>query len=337
MRLNKKFIGQSLRGLRLRLQRDVMIISGIRAYDPKQRKTSLAGPSQVQVQTIDRCNASCLMCPYSASEKSGQPCYMEEKLYRKILNELKYAGTVHSFVPMLQSEPLLDRDISRRLREAKEILGSTVSVHMVTNGSILTPELADELLDSGLDTLSVSIDAFREETYKAIRKGLIFSRVIDNLQSLLQRHPPILVIARFLKQRANEREEKMFKQFWKARGARISFHSVVNRAGMLNSFDQIERLKTEQNIIYRFIDKIFPFCFLPFFALNVLWDGRVILCCHDWGPSVVVGDLTKQSLPEVWNGEEMNHYRHLLYSDLSKESPSCVNCSLRNGLWGNQQ
>ncbi|MCK4784610.1 MAG: SPASM domain-containing protein, partial [Desulfobacteraceae bacterium] len=127
----------------------------------------------------------------------------------------------------------------------------------------------------------------------------------------------------------------MFMRFWKAQGARIFFHTVVNRAGTLKSFEQIEHqeAKTAKRLLHLVINRIFPFCLLPFFTLNVLWDGRVILCCHDWGPGVVLADLTKQSLSEVWNGEEMNYHRHLLFSGHSEKSPSCKNCSLKDGLW----
>ncbi|MBW2174620.1 MAG: SPASM domain-containing protein, partial [Deltaproteobacteria bacterium] len=261
---------------------------------------------------------------------------MEERLYVQILSELKRAGTVRSFLPMLQNEPLVDREIAKRVRQAKEILGGTALVHMVTNGSLLTSKRADNLLEAGTDSFSVSIDAFREETYRSIRKGLSFSRVIGNVQSLLQRDPRPLVFARFLKQRANAGEEKMFTRYWKARGARPFVHSVVNRAGTLDSFDRVEEREARlmRRLVRRVLSSIFPLCPHPFLSLNVLWDGRVILCCHDWGPGVIVGDLTKQSLTTVWNGEAMNHYRHLLYRDRSEESPSCANCSCRNGLWG---
>jgi radical SAM protein with 4Fe4S-binding SPASM domain len=128
----------------------------------------------------------------------------------------------------------------------------------------------------------------------------------------------------------------MFMRYWKAHGARPFVHSVVNRAGTLDSFDRVEEREARlmRRLVRRVLGSIFPLCPYPFLSLNVLWDGRVILCCHDWGPGVIVGDLSKQSLTTVWNGEAINHYRHLLYRNRSEESPSCANCSCRNGLWG---
>jgi MoaA/NifB/PqqE/SkfB family radical SAM enzyme len=261
---------------------------------------------------------------------------MEEGLYKRILHELKHSGSVREFSPVLQNEPLMDLEIAKRVREAKEVLGSSVSVHLVTNGSLLNSGRVDQLLKSGLDILSVSIDAFKEETYRSIHKGLDFSRVVTNVESLLQRNPRIIVVARFLKQKANAAEEKTFRQYWKSRGARVIITSVHNRAGILQSFDQISGESVQSRHSYDLLlERLFPFCPLPFYTMNVLWDGRAILCCHDWGPSLVVGDLTKQSLVDVWNGEKMNYCRHLLCNSLSEEIPSCSRCSHKNGLFYN--
>jgi radical SAM protein with 4Fe4S-binding SPASM domain len=310
-------------------------IQGILSYDPARKKTKMSGPSLVQIQTMDQCNASCVMCPYSYDNKDGRPNRMEAGLYSHILDELKQAGTVRTFSPMLQNEPLMDPCIDRRVGEAKEVMGSSTAVHLVTNGSLLNSACVEDLLKAGLDILSVSIDAVKEETYTSIHRGLKFSKVIKNLESLLKRNPRIIVVARFLKQKANEGEEKNFRQHWKSMGARVLIKSAVNRAGMLDPFNQIKRKESGEvrHFFNDMLDKFFPFCPMPFYTMNVLWNGRVILCCHDWGHAVVVGDLSKQSLPEVWNGKAINYYRHLLYNLHSEEIPSCSRCSFKNGFF----
>jgi radical SAM protein with 4Fe4S-binding SPASM domain len=264
---------------------------------------------------------------------------MEDELYEQILRNLKETGTVRRLTLMLQNEPLLDRKIAKRIKKAREILNDKVLITIVTNGSLLTPKLTKELIESNPDTISVSIDAFREETYKSTHEGLDFSKVVRNVCSLLEHNRRPKIIARFLKQKANEGEEVMFERYWKTKGADVFSHSVVNRAGSLESFDKIERSETNpfKLFIRRALNRKFRFCPLPFFVMNVLWDGRVILCCHDWGPAVIIGDLKKQSLQKIWNSETMNHYRHLLYTGRSKESPICSGCSHKNGFWSTKK
>ena len=90
-----------------------------------------------------------------------------------------------------------------------------------------------------------------------------------------------------------DEEKKEFKRYWKAQGAGVFLHTVVNRAGTLKNFHNMESHEPRlvKRLILHTLNLIFPFCPLPFCSLAVLWDGRVILCCHDWKPSIVVGDL----------------------------------------------
>jgi len=80
-------------GFRARFIYATMLKPAVGAYAHKYFRAPIAGPWAVQVQTIDRCNASCIMCPYPSFEKHGPPNSMEDSLYKKILNELKKAGT----------------------------------------------------------------------------------------------------------------------------------------------------------------------------------------------------------------------------------------------------
>jgi len=261
---------------------------------------------------------------------------MDEGLYRHILSQLEEAGTVRRFVPMLQSEPLVDRKIADRIREAREALGRGTRIYIVTNGVLFVPEVNDELYQAGTDVVSISIDAFREETYRSIRKGLDFSKVVGNVRAALERERHPTIVARFLEQRLNHGEREDFVRYWKSLGAGVFIHPVVNRAGALGSIDEIagQKVGIVRRIARRILNRALPFCPLPFHSLSVLWDGRAILCCHDWGPEVVVGDLTKQTIEEVWNGEAINHYRHLLRDGRVAELEPCSDCSLGRKAWG---
>ena len=314
------------------------MLKGLKAYDPRHHRTRLPGPLVVQIQTIDRCNAACIMCPYSTTTKSGgPPRRIDDELYARILEDMRGVHSTRSLQIMLQNEPLLDRQLAQRVRQAKIALGKAARVSIVTNGALLTSRRMDELLASGIDHISVSIDAYREETYRAIRKGLDFSQIRQNVQTVAQITKGKVTV-RFLKQRTNEGEEEDFARFWKSHGANVHFHITTNRAGTLDEFERIR--SKSSTLLHAFINGILnrlcPTCLLPFSWLGVLCDGRVILCCHDWGPRDVVGDLTKQSLAEVWNGEAVNYYRHLLWSRRTSKSLICKDCSFAEGFWNTE-
>jgi hypothetical protein len=50
-------------------------------------------------------------------------------------------------------------------------------------------------------------------------------------------------------------------------------------------------------------------CQVPFERIFVDYDGICQVCCQSWYP---IGDLKKQSVHEVWNGEKMNRFRERL-------------------------
>jgi radical SAM protein with 4Fe4S-binding SPASM domain len=290
----------------------------------------------VQIQTIDRCNASCIMCPYSFSSHPGPANLMDEGLYTRILQDLGRSGTLRSVCLMLQNEPLLDRRLPWQVRQVKAILGEKTKAVTVTNGALLTPERIGELKESGIDYVAVSIDASREESFKTIRPGLEFSTVVENTRNLIEILGGRRVGVKFLPQRANEGEEEDFFRYWKSLGASVSLDTMTNRAGALDEFERmrISRPGITKRIGHRILNRLIPSCPLSFTSMSILWDGRVTMCCHDWEPRDAVGNLSSQTVDEVWNGEKMNHYRHLLWSGRAAESTICRDCSLSLKFWG---
>jgi MoaA/NifB/PqqE/SkfB family radical SAM enzyme len=303
-------------------------------YDPKAGTSRLRGPLWVLLQTVDRCNGVCTACPSKAAT-GGAPNLMDEGLYLHILDELRAAGNLRALVIMHQNEPLMDQSLPTRIRQAKQILGPGVSVLTVTNGSLLTPRRIDELLEAGVDEVHVSIDAVCETTFREVRSGLDYATVAENTRALLDRSKAGQVTVRFLKQRANEGEEKEFTQYWRARGAHVSLYEVANRAGTVREFERLSRnsgslaLKGRRRGLMR---AFAPVCTTPFLRLSVLWDGRVGACCEDWLNRVIVGDLSSQSLSAVWHGEPMNRHRRLLWAGRYDEIASCRECSIRFGV-----
>ena len=328
-------VGTLFNNLGRKLRMESRQVRDLRSYDPRARQTRMSGPTVVQIQTIDRCNATCLMCPYSLVTKTGPANSMDDGLYRRILEQIRRTGTVKSFLLMLQNEPLLDRGFPDRVRVARESLGRSVHIGTVTNGAPLTPSRIDALAASGIDHVSVSIDAASEETYRRIRHGLDFRRVVENTVKLAERLGPQRVRVKFLRQRENEGEEKAFLRFWRRHGVRATFSEPSNRAGTLEFYENLRKRRPDfwKRLVYPILNRLTPACPLPFSTLCILWDGRAITCCNDWEPRDTVGDLSSQTLSEVWRGEKINHHRHLLWTHRPNESSVCADCSLSESFW----
>jgi hypothetical protein len=297
------------------------------AYDPATRRTALAGPLSVQIQTVTGCNGRCVMCPMT--ERDGRPgaLTMDDSLYTTILERLAGAGTVRILSPMLQCEPLLDARLATRVRQARQMLGPQVAIWVTTNGALLTPERALDLADAGVDVVEVSLDAVSQETYSAIRQQLDFQKIVANVEALLARPGRMRVALRFTRQQANAGEEARFQKEWSARGALVVKMGVTNRCGSISSFQHLARsgaVAPETPPTHRPWSRGCPF---PFTRLHILRDGRALFCCEDWREQCIIGDLAQQTLDQVWNGEAVNRLRGLIQSGSAGDFEPCRSCS----------
>lgn len=301
------------------------------AYNPLARRTALAGPLSVQIQTVTGCNGRCVMCPMTEREDRPGAHTMDESLYVAILERLRGAGTVRILTPMLQCEPLLDPHLATRVRQARQVLGPQVVIWVTTNGALLTPERAGDLAAAGVDVMEISLDAASQKTYGAIRQRLDFSKIVANAEALLARPGRMQVALRFTRQQANAPEEARFVKEWSARGAIVVKMGVTNRCGSVSTFERLATSGAASPERQALLAKGLSFrgCLFPFARMHVLYDGRALFCCEDWREERVVGDLGRQSLDEVWNGEALNRLRGLLHSGGAVEFEPCRSCSRR--------
>lgn len=116
------------------------------------------------------------MCPRFSSEDPHLDMSIET--YSRICEAMEYAHTV-DFTGW--GEPLLSKQIFTMIRMAKERDCRTT---MTSNGTALVEKNSVSLLEAGLDSLVVSVDGMRPETYDSIRIGASFESVSEKLRTL---------------------------------------------------------------------------------------------------------------------------------------------------------
>lgn len=73
-------------------------------------------------------------------------------------------------------------------------------------------------------------------------------------------------------------------------------------------------------------------CSLPFTSLAVSFDGSVSACCNDWGLSLIVGDVGRSRLVDIWNGAELRQLRLAHLQGRRSAVPVCADCQYMLGL-----
>lgn len=141
----------------------------------------LTGPFQVSLDITNRCNLRCKHC-YNASGEN----YIAASDELTDLEVLKLATDIAAMKPMnfcfCGGEPLLRKDL---LMEAAKILKSGCRfVSMVTNGYLVTSDIAQSIVASGVERLQVSIDGARPETHERLRgKKGAFIRAVNAINA----------------------------------------------------------------------------------------------------------------------------------------------------------
>lgn len=63
--------------------------------------------------------------------------------------------------------------------------------------------------------------------------------------------------------------------------------------------------------------------------LVICWDGKVMLCANDEMNQHIIGDVTKESLYDIWHSKKMNNAREIHIKHMGvKEIEICKQCYL---------
>lgn len=301
-------------------------------------------PTFFQIQTTNSCNGRCVMCPYTYKNKN-ETQYMNDELFKKIILELvegqKLIKKRIEVNLMLQNEPFLDKNLIKKIRFIKQF--DNFFVTTLTNGSLLNKDTISDLETSGIDLLTISIDSINKKTFEEIRLGLDFDKIMQNVELLKNSSIKNKIKIRFTLQKKNQKERKDFFHFWKSKGIKTQMCHVTNRCGTLKVFDDVkvddkglldsfENFSKEYNAIRIYDGQKFlttRICFFHFYRFNILANGDVINCCHDWGHEDIAGNIQENTIKDIWQSK-FKEYRQLFLKGRSHEIPVCGKCSLYN-------
>jgi SynChlorMet cassette radical SAM/SPASM protein ScmF len=274
------------------------------------------------------CNLRCRHCwlePPHQSEKRQYPA-LDPDLFRHILQQARPLGLTS--VKLTGGEPLMHPQIGEILGNLRE---EKLRFNMETNGVLCTPELARELVRSGLGYISVSLDGADADTHEWVRgvKGC-FEAALDGIRNLVAAgiRPQVIMT---LMQRNVGQIEQLVRLAESLGAASVKFNIVqptargvkMHEAGETLSIREIVRLgdwienelsaRTKLGLHYSH-----PAAFRPlgrmygregsgcgvcgiFGILGVLAGGSYALCgIGEHVPELVFGHVSKDPLADVW-------------------------------------
>lgn len=278
-------------------------------------------PLTLSIEFVNRCNLSCQMC-YTINHSDSKATLSLSDI-ENMMDECAVHGLPAAVVGM-GSEALIYKGAQDAIETIRK--SGVMDVFLGTNGVLLNQQLCQFLVEQRVARIEVSLDAATPETFKKIRGKDELLRIEANLEMLIQAKKkaksklPVIRLC-FCVQKDNLHEQRAFLDKWRNRVDYIDFQEMVD-------FDQVDEFRALGDEASIPVDLPAPqstYCAYPFNSLHVWSNGDVTPCCTFFGKALVIGDATKQSLKDIWDGPEMAEIRdQLMTGRLNKVCHACL-------------
>jgi radical SAM protein with 4Fe4S-binding SPASM domain len=272
-------------------------------------KTEPVFPKVVRIEPAGSCNLRCQHCPTGLISMGRG--IMSGDVFRKTIEDLqRLKASVETVVLYHGGEPLINKSFFEFLKEVKEQL--CVKVKTVTNGMLLNEGMINKIIESELDEIEISLDGEALGVNDLIRRNSSGRKVLAGIKALQEkqrlsgrRNLKISVShVYFLKKTSGGQATPPSAQSmpsWISRelgaaAGEVAFKSTpamtwpdfkVN--GELFDLISIQRQK-------EFLKR----CDNMENTITIRWNGDVVACCFDLTSKLVMGNIMKNRLDEIW-------------------------------------
>jgi len=291
-------------------------------------------PLNIEVEPTYFCNLKCPFCPRYVhfGERKSKDSHMSSEMFNKILEECK----LHK-IPAVQydheAEPLMHPNYFDMLKKANE--SGIFDQWLHTNGLMLFEKNCIKLIDNGLKKINISVDAFKEETYKKLRVGGNLDKLIKNIHTFLKikkekKASYLRVRISMVEQEENFNEKRDFFNYWsKQEGVNlITFQKCED-------FKRFERPDPDKDLSEKELEEKYKnekpfFCSQPFQTPAIENNGKIAPCLkpiREHTKDFYIGDLSKgDTIKGAWQGKKMTELRKLHKNNEWYKNKMCRVC-----------
>jgi radical SAM protein with 4Fe4S-binding SPASM domain len=290
---------------------------------------------KVYFEVTNYCNFRCGFCPINVSCRPWQ--HMDLSLFAKGVDDVVENNIAEEVGLHLMGEPLLYPHLYEAIEYANE---KGLRTQVTTNGSLLTEERVQKLVDARLDKLTISLQMFGEAEHANRQTSIPFNRYYRRILEALRhfhngggRTEVTLLLMNAWTQRFLDFDNSM-KVDWNQANFRRTlvtvFQDVCAETGRKNWAEHIEEAVNQLNLyqghLVRISDqilvtirplfdwgnaftakKIYPakvgYCSLAFSSIAVLSNGQVSMCCGDYDGQTSLGNLNERSLASILSSD----------------------------------
>lgn len=286
-------------------------------------------PLQLNFETSYKCDLACPMCTHSQSaeekeEFSDTRARLSLEKFKEIIDEGVPKGLVSVNFNSI-NEPLLNKELPKFISYARERGVLDLMIH--TNARSLTEDRAKAILEAGLTRIMFSLDSIRPETYKIIRVGSDYDLVMGNILRFLDlkkkagKSLPITRVS-FVRNMLNQPELEEFVSFWREKVDYFLIQGFSNPAVGKSYYKEVE----DRFRIHNEGQEIEWDCGEPYQKLVIRGNGDVVPCCSWYGIEMVLGNVFKSTVSEIWTGKAAQNVRASVNRFDGSEPEACKKC-----------
>ncbi|MEA2019849.1 MAG: radical SAM/SPASM domain-containing protein [Campylobacterota bacterium] len=288
-------------------------------------------PYLLYVDPSSLCNFKCKFCPTGHKDILKESDYkrgmLDFELFKKMILNLKEFDQPLKVLRMNKiGEPLLNKNIADMIRFAKDS-ECVEYIDLATNGALLSKDLATDIISSGIDRLNISVEGVDKNQY--LQNALVdidFDKFVSNIKWLYENKKDCEVTIKIPGNYLSDAEKRKFLDTF---GNYCDSIFIEDLAPIWPEFDLQERaditLKDDKGQYNQPLEKK-DICSYIFYSMAINADATVSACCPDWDQKLIIGDLNKQSLQEIWNSQKLKDLRLEHLEGKRCENETCRDC-----------
>ncbi len=232
-----------------------------------------------------------------------------------------------------QGEPYLNRNFLNFVRLAKE---KNIYCTTSSNGHYFTDKFIRETVESGLDSMIVSLDGVTQDIYEKYRVNGHVNKVIDGVRRFMEikkemKSKTPLIAIQFLVMKQNESQIPQIKKLVREIGVdrllikNIEVRSLKEAKEWLPVNDRYRRYDFDGEH-YQVKNNNKKSCPRPWLSTLINWDGSVVPCCFDKNGQYEMGNINNKNMKDIWENKKFKNFRYQLLTN-RKNIDMCKNCN----------
>lgn len=293
-------------------------------------------PYIINVDPADSCNFECSFCPTGDRQLMkdvGRPFKtMDFDIFKKIVDDIKEFESPLKVLRLYKDgEPLLNANFAKMIKYAKDS-GNILKIDTTTNASLLNPQRNLEIIEAGLDRINISVEGIDAKQYMKFSKYRIdFDKFVDNVKHFYENKKQCEVVVKINGDTLSDEDKKYFMNTFKDISDGVYIEHIMSCWPEFELRDGLE-VNEDFGIYGQEIEEV-SVCPYVFYSFSINSDGSSSLCFLDWSRKLIIGDVTKQSVKDIWLSDSMRDYQKMFLKHERKEHPVCKDCGqLSHGM-----